>query len=178
MIDLTDDLEIEEDGGSGELQSLRETEKSSPFRGGKAANAIRPTARKAEKDEKLFKDEKSSDEDDIEILDEKDQKDTKILEPRFDEQSGRFICQICERSYSTKAHFKDHLQSHTGEYKFRCDICGRGFCGKSRYTSHMRSKHEGVKYHCEFCDKVCATKQGIRQHLTTHLNDVEPGFKG
>ncbi len=61
------------------------------------------------------------------------------------------------------------MQHHTGNYSFTCDICQKGFTKKKPFEDHMR-KHEGRCYKCEFCDRSFQVYRSFEKHVRIHTN--------
>ena len=78
-----------------------------------------------------------------------------------------FACNSCNKQFTSRRGFTQHMQVHTGRYSYYCDTCRRGFTGKSEYNKHMRA-HAGLKYHCEYCSKPFVSKEKLGFHLSVH----------
>ena len=83
--------------------------------------------------------------------------------------SGKlFTCTECDYSCSTKYRFKQHLCVHSGEKPFSCEVCNRGFIRKSTLTEHLKV-HSGERpYSCTVCDYRCKRKGDLNKHLLIH----------
>ena len=59
-------------------------------------------------------------------------------------------CQLCERTFLTLSHLKEHMIQHTRVYPFNCTTCGKGFRRKNIFESHVCSGSvESVKISME-----------------------------
>ena len=53
-----------------------------------------------------------------------------------------YSCQICSKSFSSRANMERHMCLHTGVYPFSCQVCGKKFTRKDRFVNHLRFVHE------------------------------------
>ena len=51
-----------------------------------------------------------------------------------------FVCDNCEKSFSSKSHLNAHLSTHL-ENNFQCYMCGVKLARKMNLVNHMKSKH-------------------------------------
>ena len=80
---------------------------------------------------------------------------------------GKFDCDQCGKSYSPRGNLRQHMQIHTGHYRYYCQQCKKGFSANINYNDHMRA-HQGLKFHCEYCTKTFKTQKSHRNHLLLH----------
>lgn len=86
--------------------------------------------------------------------------------------SGRFSCDLCEKSFLDKYVLKQHMenkhlnivseQDPNGKY---CGFCQK-FIFKKNYKEHMKQKHKRLK--CNLCDKVYFNNYTFRSHKRFH----------
>ena len=92
---------------------------------------------------------------------------TKRGNSRANDDQFNYLCNKCNRFFSSTQSLKRHMQLHTGHYQFYCDNCRKGFLVKRDYNEHMRA-HQGLKYHCDYCSKPFSTQMRLRYHLSMH----------
>jgi len=82
-----------------------------------------------------------------------------------------FICEICARSFPTKAYLRIHAKVHK-EKSIQCTLCPKMFRWESGYKSHLESAHSqhGKLHSCEFCGKQFKDKSNLKSHRYTHLD--------
>merc|ERR1712029_357912 len=86
-----------------------------------------------------------------------------------------YICEICARSFPTKAYLRTHMRTHN-EKKIKCQLCGKMFRWESALTSHLAAVHgqHGKLHSCEFCEsnsKIRATSN-VTATLTLMSNHI------
>ena len=114
------------------------------------------------------------------------------------EQGRNYICDICSKTFKTRAHMKDHqisahdnsgsfpcsecqkifpnplkLKTHWTEHHdySTCDSCGRTFGNKRKLKMHVLKDHTNVEdlpYKCDMCLKRFPSRQALNYHMETH----------
>ena len=79
----------------------------------------------------------------------------------------RHPCTVCNKLFARKGTLKNHMQLHTGQFKYYCEQCRKGYSGLASYQCHM-DKHKGIKYQCEYCPKKFTTTQFRDYHQSVH----------
>ncbi|VDM18499.1 unnamed protein product [Hydatigera taeniaeformis] len=95
--------------------------------------------------------------------------------------SQKFICKICHRHFSRRAHLLEHELSHTPmeeRRKFLCTDCSSllptpvAFTSKRGLVAHTRTVHssEVRRFPCTYssCPAILSTKQKLKGHLQLH----------
>lgn len=82
-----------------------------------------------------------------------------------------FNCDLCHKTFSTKAHLRRHIKAHSGlvvkfevfvkisqfafitagNRFFNCDMCGKGYAAKQGLATHLLREHNfnnGVAFSC------------------------------
>ena len=87
---------------------------------------------------------------------------------------GRFSCGLCEKMYSTKYLWRNHVKgAHLGA-KFVCTVQGSSkyFSLKHYHDEHECKYHrkntEVLKYVCDICQHVCDSIDHLKEHKLKH----------
>ena len=75
------------------------------------------------------------------------------------------VCHICNKNFTRKYNFDDHMRIHTGEQRFQCSKCSRRFNNKNNYEKHLEIHEERKVYHCEYCNNYYVSMDGFKKHL-------------
>lgn len=81
-----------------------------------------------------------------------------------------FRCEICGRFFHRNKHYKNHLETHSGEKKYACQKCGKHYKTSNSLRGHLRTHIPVIapKYECEICHKKVNTKAGLMYHEKIH----------
>lgn len=84
------------------------------------------------------------------------------------------ICQICNKSYTSKYSLKYHLKYvHGGvlKPKYKCDMCSSQFGNKWNRSRHVETVHRNVRnFECDTCGKKFGAKGSLERHLVHYHN--------
>ena len=61
--------------------------------------------------------------------------------------AAKISCEICAKTFSSKASYKFHMYTHTGEKPYECEHCHQKFADKSNMRNHVKQVHLGQKRH-------------------------------
>ncbi|KAG2455888.1 E4F1 factor, partial [Polypterus senegalus] len=53
-------------------------------------------------------------------------------------EHGRFLCQLCDKTFKTGNILRAHLSTHSEKKNFRCELCGNAFRTKGSLIRHNR----------------------------------------
>ncbi|XP_067011179.2 zinc finger protein isoform X2 [Anabrus simplex] len=78
-------------------------------------------------------------------------------------------CEVCSKAFAVKGNMKRHMLTHSTQKLFCCSICNKKFKVKRALTSHSLI-HTGVKPHqCSVCKKGFVLKCRLEAHLAVHF---------
>lgn len=80
------------------------------------------------------------------------------------------ICTICNKSFTNKSYFRQHMKKHTTAKSYKCHICGWEFHERGNLNRHIDA-HTGAKpYYCKICNKSFAIRYG-KDHQKIHTGE-------
>ncbi|XP_064627959.1 zinc finger and BTB domain-containing protein 18-like isoform X2 [Lineus longissimus] len=95
-------------------------------------------------------------------------------------------CPICDRKFSVKHRFEDHVRSHSGEKGHKCNLCDKKFSVKETMLRHFKRVHvmkkpalktklnqeerKDFQFACEGCGKRYKERRYLIEHQTVCLN--------
>lgn len=90
-------------------------------------------------------------------------------------QVGPFLCDICEKKFTTKSKLIKHLQFvHENKRRFLCTECGKRFHTNWHLKMHKKSAYHSPHYACDYCSQKFMYKQLLETHMQSeHLTAVE-----
>uniref|UniRef100_A0A8C1CZB6 Transcription factor E4F1 n=1 Tax=Cyprinus carpio carpio TaxID=630221 RepID=A0A8C1CZB6_CYPCA len=83
---------------------------------------------------------------------------------------GRYICNICEKTFKTTNILRTHMFTHTDQKDFKCEICQTAFRTKGSLIRHKRRHTDERPYRCSQCG-LAFRESGA---LTRHLKSLTP----
>lgn len=78
-----------------------------------------------------------------------------------------FICDICEKTFSSAKYLKSHQGQAHDEKEAKCELCGKICKNRESLRSHSRYH---VKVECPACLKIF-TKRSLHGHMLTHSSE-------
>lgn len=82
-------------------------------------------------------------------------------------EDGRFICQICQGTYSSKDTLSRHIFKHSRTKDFKCHLCPREFYFKRDHDFHLKQHFNPQKVECPECGSGFGTNSALKKHLAT-----------
>ena len=83
-------------------------------------------------------------------------------------QVKQFVCDICDKSFYTKAKIKAHMPTHSNERPFKCHICKTRFKKKVYLDTHMKLHSNMRTFICKICPSNFFTRKALEIHERVH----------
>ena len=83
---------------------------------------------------------------------------------------GRFVCDICMKTFSDAPTLKRHLWLH-GTRNYECSVCKKNFIEASIFRQHLKTHVEAnpaMTFHCEVCPESFGRSADLREHRKSH----------
>nr|XP_033500162.1 transcription factor E4F1 [Epinephelus lanceolatus] len=80
-------------------------------------------------------------------------------------QEGRFICQLCDKTFKTTNILRTHMKTHSDQKNFSCDLCGTSFRTKGSLIRHNRRHTDERPYRCTLCGQSFRESGALTRHL-------------
>ncbi|XP_042360864.1 transcription factor E4F1 [Plectropomus leopardus] len=78
---------------------------------------------------------------------------------------GRFICQLCDKTFKTTNILRTHMKTHSDQKNFSCDLCGTSFRTKGSLIRHNRRHTDERPYRCTLCGQSFRESGALTRHL-------------
>nr|XP_054768854.1 zinc finger protein 595-like isoform X2 [Lytechinus pictus] len=89
---------------------------------------------------------------------------------RKGEESGKYVCDICNLSCVNNLHLYNHKMVHAGQKIRPCDICGQGYRSNYELMKHKEDQHS--QCHCQICGKGFLSTSDLEvHHKEKHVKD-------
>uniref|UniRef100_A0A8C9UPT1 Zinc finger and BTB domain-containing protein 14 n=1 Tax=Spermophilus dauricus TaxID=99837 RepID=A0A8C9UPT1_SPEDA len=82
-----------------------------------------------------------------------------------------FVCEMCTKGFTTQAHLKEHLKTHTGYKPYSCEVCGKSFIRAPDLKKHERVHSNERPFACHMCDKAFKHKSHLKDHERRHRGE-------
>ncbi|XP_029293899.1 LOW QUALITY PROTEIN: transcription factor E4F1 [Cottoperca gobio] len=80
-------------------------------------------------------------------------------------QEGRYICQLCDKTFKTTNILRTHMKTHSDQKNFSCDLCGTSFRTKGSLIRHNRRHTDERPYRCTLCGQSFRESGALTRHL-------------
>lgn len=91
---------------------------------------------------------------------------------QMQQDQENWICDICNRSFSTKQILQRHrIALHDHNKDFKCDQCDMWFSSSNNHEliKHVNEVHNGFKkFICDYCNKEFSRRDALKRHRHTH----------
>ncbi|RZC33208.1 zf-H2C2 2 domain containing protein [Asbolus verrucosus] len=81
------------------------------------------------------------------------------------------MCDVCGQQCKSKADFKIHMRTHSGEKPYKCETCNRGFITSSNLMSHRKIHTGETPFVCEACGRGFKRQRGLLSHQMIHTEE-------
>jgi len=89
--------------------------------------------------------------------------------------TARFVCEFCEKRFSRKLKYEEHLRTHARENPFPCEAKDCGYAYSTKYQlTELQLTHDAstAPVICEFCQKAfLGSSRKYEEHLRTHTKE-------
>lgn len=99
--------------------------------------------------------------------------------PEFNQETKKssrqkpvFICEICNRTFTSSHNYNQHLTAHANNDRTSCPHCHKDF---RSLKDHIKNVHNQRQFECGFdgCGKSFSKRHGLDRHLKTHSDDFK-----
>ncbi|XP_041852004.1 transcription factor E4F1 isoform X3 [Melanotaenia boesemani] len=80
-------------------------------------------------------------------------------------QDGRYICQLCDKTFKTANILKTHMKTHSDQKNFSCELCETSFRTKGSLIRHNRRHTDERPYRCTLCGQSFRESGALTRHL-------------
>ena len=81
------------------------------------------------------------------------------------------LCEMCNKEFTNKFNFKNHLRIHTGENPFTCEIRYKGFNCKSYLIRQFAITIRKARFLCEIWDEGFSNTSHLNNHCLIHSGE-------
>ena len=101
-----------------------------------------------------------------------------------EQRHPKVFCEVCEKSFKTSRHLKQHKFIYTGEKLFQCKICQKSFHQTGVLSRHVAThrahpcdtiRHK--RYSCDQCEKSFKLEKYQQKHMRLICDNCGKQFK-
>ena len=81
------------------------------------------------------------------------------------DDSMRYYCSICDKTFSRQFSWKVHMNVHRGIFPYTCSVCGKGFTSHINLKGHLVQHTNRREFKCAACGKEFIYKRGLNAHI-------------
>ncbi|XP_051988139.1 transcription factor E4F1-like [Xyrauchen texanus] len=79
-------------------------------------------------------------------------------------KEGRYICDMCDKTFKTTNILRTHVFTHTDQKDFKCEICETAFRTKGSLIRHKRRHTDERPYRCNQCGLAFRESGALTRH--------------
>ncbi|XP_012825833.1 transcription factor E4F1 isoform X2 [Xenopus tropicalis] len=80
-------------------------------------------------------------------------------------ERGRYVCQLCDKTFKTANILRAHMITHSTKKEFECKLCGNSFRTKGSLIRHNRRHTDERPYVCSKCGKSFRESGALTRHF-------------
>ncbi|XP_018092620.1 transcription factor E4F1 isoform X2 [Xenopus laevis] len=80
-------------------------------------------------------------------------------------EKGRYVCQLCDKTFKTANILRAHMITHGTKKEFECKLCGNSFRTKGSLIRHNRRHTDERPYVCSKCGKSFRESGALTRHF-------------
>ncbi|KNC99542.1 uncharacterized protein SPPG_04932 [Spizellomyces punctatus DAOM BR117] len=79
-------------------------------------------------------------------------------------KDGKFICEMCDRSFSRMYNLKSHIRTHQNHRPYICNTCDLRFTRNHDLNRHLKTHSKEKPHICDCCGRKFARRDALRRH--------------
>ncbi|KAF1390165.1 hypothetical protein PFLUV_G00055270 [Perca fluviatilis] len=83
--------------------------------------------------------------------------------------AGGYQCEQCNQYFTNVPQLMKHKREHEEESSFICDICEKHFTSQADFTAHQCVREPS--FPCNVCDRSFTTSHNLKRHKLLHVKD-------
>ncbi|XP_078111704.1 uncharacterized protein LOC144521185 [Sander vitreus] len=83
--------------------------------------------------------------------------------------AGGYQCEQCNQYFTNVSQLMKHKRQHEEESSFICDICEKHFTSQADFTEHQCVREPS--FPCNVCDRSFTTSHNLKRHKLLHVKD-------
>lgn len=83
-----------------------------------------------------------------------------------------FVCQVCNKLFSTPQSLKVHLRLHTGSFPYQCNLCEKKFRTSGHLKSHQMTHQRQAKAQASNLPSSSHDKSGKKKAIDSALLNI------